>query len=202
MTNAVFDELLLKGIRAGQIPARTQAARNWYRDKAKGVGKLNDEKFMRLTEHKERYVSNVKIGGMYLFAYNAKHKDTLAYWDRLPLVFPFKKVSGGFLGLNMHYLPLQYRAKLMDALYEIANNDKFDETTKLKLNYQVLQSAAKYRYFSPTVHHYLTEQMMTRFMAIHSTEWDIALFLPLERFQKATKQDVWKDSKNKIKGLK
>ena len=30
----VFDEILTKGVRAGQIPAREQKARNWYRDAA------------------------------------------------------------------------------------------------------------------------------------------------------------------------
>ena len=31
----VFDEILTKGVRTGQIPARTSKAREWYRDTAK-----------------------------------------------------------------------------------------------------------------------------------------------------------------------
>ena len=31
----VFDDLLAKGVRAGEIPARTDSARSWYRDKAR-----------------------------------------------------------------------------------------------------------------------------------------------------------------------
>ena len=34
---AIFDDILLKGIRSGKAPARTDAARTWYRDQAKGV---------------------------------------------------------------------------------------------------------------------------------------------------------------------
>ena len=30
----LFDEILTKGVRAGQMPARTQAAREWYRNSA------------------------------------------------------------------------------------------------------------------------------------------------------------------------
>ena len=39
MVAKVFDDILLKGLRSGQVPARTQDARNWYRDQAKLVKK-------------------------------------------------------------------------------------------------------------------------------------------------------------------
>lgn len=32
---SLFNDIVLKGIRAGQVPARTQAAREWYRQQAK-----------------------------------------------------------------------------------------------------------------------------------------------------------------------
>ena len=37
----VFDDILLKGIRTGQVPGRTQDARQWYRDQAKALPKKN-----------------------------------------------------------------------------------------------------------------------------------------------------------------
>ena len=136
---------------------------------------------------------------MYLFNYDAKHKDTLPYFDRFPLVFPFKKVKGGFYGLNLHYLPLQFRAKLMDSLYDVANNNRYDESTRLRINYNILNSAARFRYFKPCVKHYLTPQLRSRFLYIYPSEWDIALFLPLERFQGATKATVFKDSRQALR---
>ena len=134
-----------------------------------------------------------------MFYYDAKHKDTLPYFDRFPMIFPFKKVDGGFLGINLHYLPLLYRAKLMDSLYELTSNDRYDETTKLRLSYKLLESASKYKYFKPTVKHYLTDHVRSRFLYVYPSEWDIALFLPLERFQGATKQVVWSESRKAIK---
>jgi hypothetical protein len=103
------------------------------------------------------------------------------------------------MGINMHYLPLNYRAKLMDALYDVANNDKYDETTKLKFNYNVLNGASKYKYFAPCVKHYLTDQVRSRFLYVYPSEWDIALFLPTQRFVGATKGKVWKDSINTVR---
>lgn len=192
----IFDTVLTKGVRAGQIPARTEAARTWYRDTAQSYNKLDERTLMK--GGNERLTTRPIVGSMYMYYYDPKHKKTLPYYDRFPLVFPYKKVEGGFMGINMHYLPLVYRAKLMDALYDVTNNKNFDETTKLKLNYQVLSSAAKFKYFAPCVKHYLTDHLRSRFLYVYPSEWDIALFLPLERFQGATKQKVWAESKKLI----
>lgn len=192
----LFDELLTKGVRAGQIPARTQAARNWYRDAARDFGSVNEKSLMR--SDRNRLTANPQVGSMYMFYYDAKHKDTLPYFDRFPLIFPFKKVDGGFMGINMHYLPLQYRAKLMDSLYDLTTNERYDERTKLELSYKLLNSAGKFRYFKPCVKHYLTGQLRSRFMYIYPSEWDMALFLPLERFQGASKTKVWSDTRRAL----
>jgi hypothetical protein len=193
----IFDTILSQGVRGGHIPARTQEARDWYRKTAQSYNNVNEASFMK-SGQKERFTNTPLLGQMYMFRYNAKWKDELPYWDKFPLVFPFKKVEGGFLGLNMHYLPLPYRAQLMDALYTVTNNQLYNETTKLKLTYDVLNGVSKFKYFKPTIKHYLSDHLASRFLYIYPAEWDMALFLPLERFQKANKQQVWKDSRKII----
>jgi hypothetical protein len=192
----LFDEILTKGVRAGQIPARTAKAREWYRNSAKDYKRVSEGKLMK--GDADRLTARPLVGQMYMYYYDAKGKATLPYYDRFPLVFPFKKVKGGFYGLNMHYLPLPLRAKLMDALYDTASNTRFDESTRLKMSYKMLESAAKYKEFQPCIKRYLTTQVKSRFMYIYPSEWDVALFLPLERFQGASKTQVWADSKRKI----
>jgi len=86
----------------------------------------------------------------------------------------------------------------MDALYDYANNTRYDESTKIKLNYQLLTSISKMRFFSPCVKHYLDEHVRSRFMYVYPSEWDIALFLPTERFAKKSKTQVWNDSKRML----
>ena len=192
----VFDEILTKGVRTGQIPARTSKAREWYRATAKEYRRVSDSKLMK--GDAERLTARPLVGQMYMYYYEAKHKETLPYFDRMPLVFPFKKVAGGFYGLNMHYLPLPLRAKLMDALYDTASNTRFDESTRLKLSYKLLDNAANLQAFKPCIKRYLTSQLRSRFMYVYPSEWDVALFLPLERFQGATKTQVWSDSRKNI----
>jgi len=200
MTAKIFDEILLKGIRAGQVPARTKAARDWYRNQAKAVSRSSIEETKIIRQMKDRYESRFRLGHMYTFLYDPKHKETLPYYDRFPLVFPINKAKGGFLGMNFHYLPLPLRAQLMDALYEVTGNQKYDETTKMQISYSILNGASKYREFKPTVKHYLTSQIRTKLVYIHPTEWDIALFLPSEQFEKASKGRVWADSRKIIRG--
>ena len=192
----LFDEILTKGVRTGQVPARTQAARTWYRDAAREYRRVNDSKLMK--GDADRLTARPLVGQMYMYYYDAKTKDTLPYFDRMPLVFPFKKVAGGFYGLNLHYLPLTLRARLMDALYDTASNSRYDESTRLKINYKLLDNAAKYKGFKPCVKRYLTSQLRSRFMYIYPSEWDVALFLPTERFQGASKTQVWADTRRNI----
>jgi hypothetical protein len=192
----LFDEILAKGIRAGQIPAQEQKAREWYRDVAKDFKNVNASKLMR--GDKSRLTSRSRIGSMYMFYYDAKHKETLPYWDRFPFIFPFKKMQGGFLGINLHYLPHPLRAKLMDSLYDLASDERYDEKTRLKLSYDVLNSASRFKYFKPCIKHYLTGQLKSRFLYVYPSEWDVAMFLPLERFEKAGKRNVWSDSRKAI----
>jgi hypothetical protein len=192
----LFDEILTKGVRAGQIPARESKARDWYRETAQTYRRVNENKIMR--GDRDRLTARPLIGQMYLFNYDAKHKAKLPYFDRFPLVFPFKKVKGGFYGINLHYLPLTYRAQLMDALYDVTNNNRYDESTRLRISYDILSKASRFRYFKPCVKHYLTPQLRSKFLYIYPSEWDIALFLPLERFQGASKSTVFADSRRAI----
>ena len=191
----VFDDLLAKGVRAGEVPARTDGARDWYRDRARRT-RISPQTLIK--SDRDRLTSKVLIGKMYHFFYDPKHKKTLPYYDRFPLIFPFKKVRGGFLGINLHYLPLRLRAKLMDELYTLSRDKRYDENTRLRLSYNVLNGAAKYKYFKPCVKHYLTPHVKSRFLEIYAAEWDIALFPPTEKFVGAGKGKVHADSRKMI----
>lgn len=192
----VFDTIMTQGVRAGQIPARTNQAREWFRETAGKMNRINERELMR--GEVSRMTTQPLLGSMYMFYYDPKYKEELPYYDRFPLIFPYQKVKGGFMGLNLHYLPLQLRAKLMDGLYDYANNTRYDESTKLKMNYELLTRASKLRWFQPCIKHYLTQHVQSKFMYVYPSEWDIALFLPTERFVKAKKNQVWMDSKRML----
>ena len=74
---------------------------------------------------------------MFMFIYDPKHKDTLPFYDTFPLVFPIEIYSDSFLGINLHYLPPVLRAKLMDALYTTANNNKYNEYKLINISIKI-----------------------------------------------------------------
>lgn len=183
----------------GILRPGTFDARDWYREKAREIRSVQIENIIRKNPTYNR--TTIKPGFMYLFNYDPKLKDELPYYDRFPLVFPFQTTSDGFYAMNMHYIPHIYRARLMDQLYDLTNNERYDETTKLRASYSMLNSAARYKYFRPCVKRYLYSHVRSRFLLIPANEWDIALFLPLERFAKSTKSKVYKDSRIMVNGI-
>lgn len=208
----VFDKLLKDGITRGHMPAKTEAARDWYRKAAKDfAGRIrgNDTRvdYGRSRSLNKRLVREynddrgrtiVKPGSMYMYFYDPKWKEELPYYDKFPLIFPFRVQKDRFWAINLHYLNLPMRAILMDSLYDLANNKKYDESTKLKLSYQILNSSASHRYFKVCVKQYLTSHVQSKFLYVKPEEWDTALFLPSEAFVKASKSSVWSDSKKKL----
>lgn len=142
--------------------------------------------------------NNLIPGRMYMFFYDPKTKATLPYYDRFPLVFPFSKTDDGFIGLNMHYLPHKLRFTLMDRLLMFKNNDKFDESTKLKYSWATINGMAKFALAKPCVKRYLKDHLRSPLVNIVSQDWSTAMMLPVERFVGASTSAVWADSRNKI----
>jgi hypothetical protein len=193
----VFDNLITQGVRAGQIPARTDAARAWYREAAKGKRRVNERTL--LSSDKTRQTGKIKPGNMYLFQYKAKYADTLPYYDRFPMIFPFRVEGDRFWGINLHYLPHRLRAQLMDSLYDLVTNQRYDESTRIQGAWSTLNRASRIKIIKPCVKQYLFSQLESRFFYVYPSEWDIALFLPLERFQGASKTQVWSQSQRAMR---
>jgi hypothetical protein len=145
---------------------------------------------------------------MYYFFYDAEGKDNLPYWDAFPLVIPIELTNDGFLGLNFHYLDWRLRALLMDRILDLERDspepsDRSEQSQQGKLdwrkiNYNRLSHFARYKYFRPCLKRYKFSNMRSRMIQLSKEEWDIALFLPLERFNNARKNEVWMNSRQQI----
>jgi hypothetical protein len=138
------------------------------------------------------------VGNMYMFFYDPKTKDTLPYYDSFPLVVVVGPAPGGFYGLNLHYLPPALRAKMLDAMMDITNNKKYDESTRFQMTYNTLKRAASLKFFKPCYKHYLNSNVRSRFAYVPAPEWEIATFLPTADFQKSGKSTVYSDSRKMI----
>ena len=127
--------------------------------------------------------------------YDPKLKNILPYYDRFPLVLPLERYNDGFLGINLHYLPIPLRIRLLDRLVDFSNNTKFDESTVLNVSYNALK---RVRLIKPTIKRYLAGKVKSRFRRIDADEFTVATLLPVQRFSKASEREVWKDSRGMI----
>jgi len=193
----IFNRVLTQAQRAGISKQKSIESLSWFRKKIAGDYKTVAGSEI-VNSKTAKYADVVEIGKMYCFFYEAKTADTLPYWDKFPLIFPIGPAPKGFYGLNMHYLPPLLRAKLMDVLYGYRNNSHFDASTKLVLSYKTLAAASKAKAFQPCLKRYLNNQVASKFVEIESTEWPVALFLPMEQFQKASAEHVWNESRRKV----
>ncbi len=176
------------------IKPRTDAARAWLRQE---VANLNPNRSAMMRD-REKLRNRTMIGRMYFYFYDPKHKDTLPYYDRFPLVLPVERYPDGFLGLNLHYIHPKQRIILLDKLSDFATNSKYDETTRLRLTYATLASATKAFEATPCIKRYLFNHVESRFLEITADKWDIAALLPFEYFVGASKSKVFKDSRTKF----
>jgi hypothetical protein len=134
-----------------------------------------------LIRNDQRGREDALIGRLYFFKYDPKGKATLPKYDKFPMVFPIEQYQDGFLGLNLHYLSLRERQALLGQLMEFQNNKKYDETTKLKLSYDLLQGSKRLNSLArPCIKRYLFNHCRSQFIEIYINEYDKAIQLPVE----------------------
>jgi len=125
-------------------------------------------------------------GKMFAYTYNPKLKDKLSYYDNNPLVIVLELTTDGWYGANLHYLPPKLRAELMEAVL-----------TKKHSPIQIVKSLEASPLTKPCLKRYLVGQLVTRPKEIPQDEWEIAIQLPFESFEKAAMKEVWAASKRK-----
>lgn len=196
-TNNIFTNLL-KFSRDNYIDRSSK----WIQEKAKNITKdisNTQEKIFRLEQ--ERKTKIPYPGKMYFFRYDPKTKEKLPFYDTFPLIFCVKPLPDGFYGLNFHYLPPTARGKLMDSLYTLVSDQRMDENTRLMISYNILKSTTRFKEFSPCFKRYLYKHVRSNLIEIYSNEWEVALFLPVGKFEKANKNKVYADSRKIIQNL-
>ena len=182
---SVFDTLKLK-------KGDTDRSGTWYRTQ---VNKIASGTTARQLFRQGKLTGRPSVGRLNLFGYNPKLRKTLPYYDIFPLVLPLEPIPGGFLGMNFHYLPPLLRFKLLERMQTFADDTKFDSKTKFDVSYDDVKSI---RIVKPTIKKYLYSHVQTGFFRINMDEAAIAIYLPVQRFKKASDAVVYSNSRKFI----
>ena len=172
---------------AGGRPKSTQ----WFRDKIKEFGTPSSANLLR----DGKRTSKPTFGILNMFVYDPKLKEKLPYYDTFPLVLPIEEYKNGFLGINLHYLSMPMRLRLLDRLVDYSNNNKFDESTRLRVDYSKLK---RVNLIKPCLKRYLAGQVKSKFRKVEADEFMIATLLPVQRFKKQSDSHVFAKSRGMI----
>jgi hypothetical protein len=217
LTTYLFQKVAKLGQQSGiDINSTEDRARQWFREWAKKMKGVQGNDLMRSDPQRlrETITPTFETGRCTMFYYDAttKAKTTgkgtpfLKYWDMFPVIFVLGPAKEGFLGINLHYLAPYHRARLMDALYTTMTSPRTTQS-KMKINYDILKGASRFKLFKPCVKHYKWKGVKSQFYRCSPEEWDFIVMLPLERFignepalsyGSKSKLDVWRDSMEKI----
>ena len=205
----IFETLRERVQKSNAYTEYEKRAMYWFRDQSTELtswqtrnGRLRYDDLKAQTFTKRLVPATAStIGQFYFFQYRPEYAKRLPYYDRFPFVLVIdRQGTDTFLGLNFHYLPYDLRARLFDAMYPEAKVDpKKPLRAKLEMTYDDLRSVSKYKAFQPCVRRYYTENLVTPLLQVGATDWDLALFLPVHQFAKASPEAVWSNSRQQIR---
>ena len=175
---SLFDKLSREMTAAGIAP-RSAEARSWLGGKLAKLRMPADRS--NILNDAKRISPKAFVGRMYTYQYDPKFKDTLPVWDKFPLVIPIEMYADGFLGLNLHYLDPYSRLILLDRLSDFINNDKYDDTTKVRLSYDLLNKSRRYKLIQDCLKRYLLTHIVSSVIYIEPSNWETAIFLPTQK---------------------
>ena len=197
---AYFEELVELSEKDDTFKQRTVQSLNWFRNKVRQV--FGSKDIPPDTFFDKRNYPNAPIpGNIVTFKYFPRTINTIPYYDMFPLVLVLKLAPGGFIGLNFHYLHPMDRAHLMGKLQKYMKVYA-DGTIRINIRYDVLKRSVQLVHHKPCIRRYYKAGIKTMFYTLMPNEWDIALFLPTEKFIQTRKQRIWEQSRTKIEQLK
>lgn len=187
---------LAKQKTAAQLQSMSRESYRWMMKK---IGELSNPTGIASVIARENRGNHFYNGGLYFFYYDPKTKADLPYYDRFPLVLALDIQPDYFMGLNLHYLPIQHRIAFLDKLMDFAVLDKNNEIQRMRISYDILNASRQFKEFKPCLKKYLMGHVQSKILAVQSNEWEVAAFLPIQQFRKATASQVWQESLQEIR---
>ena len=194
MADSLFDKISSAAYRA-RVNPRSKEAQKWFMN---NVRNLNVSRTKVLNDPALKKAGSVQIGDMIMYAYDPKLKNVLPYYDRFPLSVVVDIRKDGFDALNLHYINPDIRAAFLDELLKLGPSQPNEKSRLTKIRYNLLKGASKFAPFKPCYKRYLSEHVKSNVTRVPMTDWEIAIFLPTEQFEKASLSKVFKDSSGMI----
>lgn len=166
-----------------ELKTLSKQGQGWFRQQIREIKKNRFNKYQFIINGRQDTVRRLEVGKLYFFEYVAKYggmgndvpiSQQLPVWDRYPLVLPFTTAPNGFVGINLHYLPIRVRAWLLDRLLGTANVP----ANKLRINWQILSGLSRIDVGQYATHRYLLNHITSPFRLVRIDDYANAIMLP------------------------
>jgi len=138
-------------------------------------------------------IGKVLPGSMIQFKYDAKHKDTLTFWDAMPVVIVLRKTASRMLGLNLHFVPFMLRKLLAEYVVK-RNLSNIKNNKPMYIDYKMIKSFLIAIKATICIRMYLTSRVGSQITMVKSHKDYIigATTLKTQKLYKMTSDQIYK----------
>jgi len=142
-------------------------------------------------------------GQMVFFKYSPVSESFISrntYYDVFPLVLITEVYRGGFEGVNMHFIDLEFRQFLFDSIMRDLPTIKAGQEwrNRIMVDFDRLSARKKFRAFRPCYRKYLWKGMKRRPTLIPFNLWEDMVTSNTGRFVGAKPVKVYRESRTQI----
>lgn len=186
---------ILRQFQFEDLDMASRSATHWLQEHLSTVGQLRRDRILTDAEP----ASSINPGNIYFFSYNPLTKNNLPFYDMFPVTFCLQLEKGGFLGLNLHYLRPYNRAVFLNFLIDYADRTEWNtaDISKILIDYTAAVKKIKNKgdwvakALKASIKKYYFKQFLSGSVRVPPKDWKIVPFLPLDRFVKATREEVY-----------
>ena len=201
--------------------AKIKNALQWFSNKIKSLRKKDKVgKDIDITKVKslKDFSKKMHLGFIYTLAYDPKLKETLPFYDKVPLFCPIKILPDRILALNFHFLPPKQREAFLNEYYNslLSSAEKYgyedlNDVPESQLSawcqdiitdVYLMATSSPGNYLRACVRTYLYSHILSRISPIDINEWDDVANTILPKFAKKSSSEIYKTVKENYKKYK
>lgn len=152
---------LIKG--SGSKARARKASEDWFKNASKSM-KTNE-----VLTTRDRFLP----GKIYVFEYKPITED-LPWFDRNPVVLAIEQVGNNDLGVNLNLLPVEFKEKLLDKLFDMMEGQIKSATAGKRSDHAIIQKPLR-----------ITYEGMKAFLQSEGYEFALRQYIPSRKIKQA-----------------
>ena len=125
---------------------------------------------------------DLSIGKIYTYNYDPKYADKLDFYDNQPIMLCLGHISDNAFGINLSFIPQQFRIKILDKIYQIflpriiANQKQIDKKKytsqkPIPTSYEICKIILNKSGFEFALRSYIYERIKTKPLIVSYQDW-------------------------------